>query len=228
MSSIKLSSHIIYPFLLLKLYEAKAPLQQKFRSKELEKKRLRASVSQALQRLQDALNKFQTDTRHLKELNNLIAQYVSSDKPMETTRIEAQVSEILKAIEVQKTRCDEEREKLNALNATVNDQARQRRQIEMNLELLDNEARVLTLKGEVEQLMKQKNAIEGSDTADEDHAKLKKRLEDLGAKKARIEGRWGEIVEQIRSLKVSYNVFTLEITLNQSHMYGLSEETRFA
>jgi hypothetical protein len=138
-------------------------------------------VSQELQRLQDALNKLQTDTRHLKELNNLIAQYVSSDKPIETTRIEAQVSEILKEIEVQKARCDKEREKLNALSATVNDQARQRRQHEMNLELLDNEARVSKIEGEVDQLMKRKNSAESSDAVDEVDVKSKKQKENIGA-----------------------------------------------
>jgi chromosome segregation ATPase len=191
---------------MLQLLDAKAPLKQRMHSKELDKKRIRSAASQELKRLQDIVNEFQNDVRHLQEMNAMITQYTSSNKQQETSMLELKVSAILKEIEEQKSLADKLRDELTTLATTLSDQERQRKQIEMNLDLLSSESCISDLEMEVQRLASRRSSVEGYDTAGESYELAKKRSERLGAQKARVEGRWIEVVERIRSLKVSFCV----------------------
>ena len=85
----------------------------------------------------------------------------------------------------------------------VDDQERHKKNLKENIELIHSSQRIEELKKEVDILEKRVSSVEGHDTVYDDIDGLRARKESILKCTARLEGRRGEILESIRSIKVS-------------------------
>lgn len=94
---------------------------------------------------------------------------------------------------------------LEQLKKALDDQERHKRNLKENLNLLDLQSQIRDIKRELKSLKESAGKIRGRDTAKEDIQNLQRRKTKLGKQNARLEGRRGEIHENIRSMKVFVN-----------------------
>lgn len=91
---------------------------------------------------------------------------------------------------------------LDRLKKALDDQERHKKNLVENINLLDLTAEIRDLKRELENLQESAQEVEGRDTAKDDIRNLQRRKNKLDQQNARLEGRRGEIHENIRSFKV--------------------------
>ena len=92
---------------------------------------------------------------------------------------------------------------LDQLAKAVDDQERHKKNLKENIDLIASRQRVATLEDEIAKLEEQYSNVEGHETCQDDLDSLTSRKQKSLSSIARLEGRRGEIVESIRSLKVS-------------------------
>ena len=90
--------------------------------------------------------------------------------------------------------------KLEELRTTVNDKERHKKQLKENISILESRKRVEELNREIERLKDDRGSIEGGDTAHEEVEKAEAEKQKLMVEQANIEGRWREIMDNVRSL----------------------------
>lgn len=93
---------------------------------------------------------------------------------------------------------------LERLKKALDDQERHKKNLNENINLLDLNTQILDIKRELEKLQESSQQINGRDTAKDDIHNLQRRKNKLGQQNARLEGRRGEIHENIRSFKVRH------------------------
>jgi DNA repair protein RAD50 len=187
----------------LQLQEEIAPLTQKIRVKETEKRRLRAQASQEQQGLSEALNQFRGEVKQLRDLTRQIDEFSDSSKPHDAECAASNVSNVLERIGDKKRELESVQPELERATNALNDQERHKKQLQENIELHGIEKRIQQLEKETRVLEEERGSVAGGEVAISKHKEAKERKDELLSKKARIEGRWSEIVEQIRALKVS-------------------------
>jgi DNA repair protein RAD50 len=84
----------------------------------------------------------------------------------------------------------------------VNDQERHKKQLKANIDVLAANKQIQELEEGINSLQEERESIDGADTASERLSNAKSTKEKQASMKSRIEGRWHEIVEQIRAVKV--------------------------
>jgi DNA repair protein RAD50 len=189
--------------LISQLKDQIAPLRQKIRSKDADKQRLRAIASDEEQGLRETIQQFSADMKDLQGLTKQIDEYSGSNKPQELDQVASKASKILERIEQKKKTVSSLQPEVDRVRSAVNDQERHKNQLEKNVEILQAEERISVLREEIDDLETKLKNVDGQDTCYGRQTEAKERQAQLLSSKARTEGRWSEIVEQIRSLKVS-------------------------
>jgi len=164
------------------------------------------------------VNQFQSDVKYLRDLTAQIDDYSGSGKSAESSRIESKVSKVLAQVEEKKSELDSLKPKLAQVRNAVNDQERYKKLLNENIDILGACKRIDELKKEISRLEEDLSKVEGRETAYAKHADAKHRKEKAMADQARIEGRWGGIVEHIRSLKVCVIAGYFRGSCWQSHL----------
>ena len=172
--------------------------------KEKEKNRARTQAREEQQSLMDVVNQFQSDVKYLRDITAQIDEYSGSGKSNETSRIESKISKVLAQVEEKKSELESLKPQLAQVRNAVNDQERYKKLLHENIDILGVGKRIEELGNEIERLQEDLSKVEGRDTAYAKHTEAKDRRDKAVAEQARIEGRWGGIVEHIRSLKVSF------------------------
>jgi DNA repair protein RAD50 len=190
-------------FVFLQLKDQTTPLAQKKKKKEADKLRLRAVANEEEQSLRATIDQFSLDVKYLRDLTRQIDDYSRSNKADELDQVASQASKVLERIEQQKKALSSLQPEVDSVRAAVNDQERHKKQLKENVELLHAEQRTNELQEEIDDLETKLKNVDGQETCYAKHTEAKARKEQQLASKARTEGRWSEIVEQIRSLKVS-------------------------
>jgi DNA repair protein RAD50 len=180
-----------------------APLRQKIRAKEIEKEKLRNLAAEEEESLNTAIHQFSGDKKYLTDLTTQIDAYTGSNKPHDLDQIVSEVVKVADRIKDQRSALATLEPEVESVRNTVNDQERHKKQLKENVEILESEKRINELVEEIGGLDSKLENVEGRDTCIGKHEEANRRREKQLGAKARIEGRWGEIVEQIRSLKVS-------------------------
>lgn len=150
---------------------------------------------------QAALHDFETEVKDLRRLTSVIEAFEASDKLQRIEEHASKVATVLEKISAKKKDKDELAPKVAEAAASVENQERYKKLLRDNIDLINEEEKIKTIDDELERLQDDMSKIEGADEVGEKlrqaEASKQKRL----GQKARIEGRWMEVVEKIRSLK---------------------------
>lgn len=150
---------------------------------------------------QAALHDFETEVKDLRRLTSVIEAFEASDKLQRIEEHASKVATVLEKISAKKKDKDELAPKVAEAASSVENQERYKKLLRDNIDLINEEEKIKTIDDELERLQDDMSKIEGADEVGEKlrqaEASKQKRL----GQKARIEGRWMEVVEKIRSLK---------------------------
>jgi chromosome segregation ATPase len=153
--------------------------------------------------LTSELNSFVADVRNLKELSKQIDEYMASDKEKDLSQISSKRDAIVEKMKAKEAEIRKMQPDVDRLNKAVADQENHKKNLTENIDLIHSGQRIDELEKEIAALEEEAGKVEGSDTCNEDWERLAARKQELLSAQARFEGRRGEIVESIRSLKVS-------------------------
>lgn len=181
-----------------------APLNVRLGKKEKDRDKAYAFAKDEEREKSSELNAFKNDVRALRELEKRIDEYEKSTKPQEHEKIAGKVAEIVSEVEHKKKELEALLPKLGDIKRAVDDQDRYKKNLSANIQILEAEETIKVLEKQIADLEQQRDAIEGSATADKEFHDLKSKLESLQQDLARLDGIWSSHVEQIRALKVSF------------------------
>lgn len=177
------------------------PLKQKVRTKEKEKERMRNEATAEETRLSDILNKFVGEMNEIRRLNAQINEYTASDKPGELDKLKEQLEALADRSKEKMQAFKDLQPELDRITKNIEDQSRQKKIIEANIELIDASKRVGDLEKTIAALKEDIVQVEGQDTCEEEQRAAQRRKDELLSNKARHEGRRLGYVDQIRTLK---------------------------
>jgi DNA repair protein RAD50 len=195
------------------------PLKTKVRAKETERARVRSAGNNEERILQTQLSQFDNDVKQLRALVDQIDVYYNSSKSDELERLTSTIAKIAGNIQSRKQRVDSIQPELEAVRSAVLDQERHKKNLKQNIDILESKSRMAELEKEVLTLEKDLGKIQGRETVYDDYAKATKMQEKLKQDQARLDGRFSEIVESLRSLKRK---------LSQQEYKNVDEEYRIA
>jgi DNA repair protein RAD50 len=138
--------------------------------------------------------------QHLQDLSRLIDEFGSIVKGDSLERIDAQLAKHREKIAAEKEALEELMPNLDVVAKAVDDQARHKKLLQDNLELIETLEEIEGLEEAIDALKKAKSEVEGYDTAPELLQKAAETVSKNEANIARLEGRRAEIIEQVRGL----------------------------
>lgn len=162
---------------------------------------MRALNAEEEERLSSTANNFIAAVKELKEIGGQIDEYASSGTEDELANFDQKLATFR---EKAKTKSDQVREiqpQLAALTKAVDDQERHKKNLKENIELIGSKQRIGELEKEIDALERKASTVDGHDTVFDDMSALKARKEGFMKSTARLEGRRGEVLESIRSIK---------------------------
>jgi chromosome segregation ATPase len=154
-----------------------------------------------------SLNSFDSEVTRLDELALTIESYAESDGPKSLERVDAELSAVADKSSSLKEKLQQLQPEIARARGTLKNQEREKAQLEFNVSILQDQETIDGLREEIAKKEVELSQIEGYKTAAAKMAKAKARKEELQSQKAQLEGRYSEIVERIRSLKVSSIAF---------------------
>jgi septal ring factor EnvC (AmiA/AmiB activator) len=166
--------------------------------------------------LTSELNSFLAEVRYLKELSKQVDEYMASDKEKDLSQISSKTDTIIEKMKAKEAEIRMMQPDVDKLNKAVADQENHKKNLTENIDLIQSGQRIYELEKEITALEEEAGKVEGSDACNEDWERLAARKQELLSAQARLEGRRGEIVESIRSLKVSPRFGT---RLGRSHKF---------
>ena len=185
-----------------KLQDELAPLEQKEKSKEQEKQRLRKMNEEEYERHSETLSNFLQLAGELKDLVMKIEQYEDSTNEEELASIGNRTETLAKKREDKLKAISRMNPELQQLEKAIEDQDAYKRNLRDNLDIISTTQRIKQLEKDLDSLKVESNNIEGHETVYDDFESLRNRQTTTGKAIARLEGRRGEILESIRSAKV--------------------------
>ena len=192
---------LIFSLLDLQLQDQLVPLTRRIESKSREKDRSRSAREIEVKERRDALMDFQSEVKDLRRLTSIIESFQASGKIHLLEQHTDKVAELVRKIDEQQAKKDEIAPDLARAAASVENQERYKKLLRENIDVINEEERIKKYEDDVERLHEELNKIEGADEAAEKLTKATRNKEKLVSEKSRIEGRWMEVVEKIRSLR---------------------------
>ncbi|KAL7578370.1 hypothetical protein ACA910_012772 [Epithemia clementina (nom. ined.)] len=184
-----------------KLQEQLAPLKRKIETKQRDKERARALRDSEVSSLHNKLIEFQSEAKELRQLTKAIDDFAATEVSGDFDRISAETSEVLEQISSKDQELKSLRADLSKLQDTVQNQERYKKMIRDNIDVIETQNAAEELNKEIERLQEQKRSVKGSDTAYDEHKKAVALKQKRQGELARLEGRFMEVVEAVRSLK---------------------------
>jgi hypothetical protein len=188
----------------LQLIEEIGPLRRKLQAKEQDKERIRIGAEETRQVLSSTLQLFQRDVQQLQDVIRLIEEYDMSDKEGQLKEMESERSIILNEIDEEKRRLLALQPEVEASRSVVKDQTQRKKLLRDNIDLIKKQVELEQHDSRIQILEDQLVRIKGRSTCHDEYKRAKLQKDKLTEEKARIDGRWDEIVEQIRSLQVRF------------------------
>jgi DNA repair protein RAD50 len=183
------------------IQKSMGPLHEKIKVKEDTKRQQRYATNEQEHHLQDALSQFRNDFNQLREISRQIEEHTSSDKGQKDVDVSSQMTKVLALRNKMVAELQVLRPELDGLMTAVNDQERHKKQLKANIDVLAANKQIQELEEGINSLQEERESIDGADTASERLSNAKSTKEKQASMKSRIEGRWHEIVEQIRAVK---------------------------
>jgi DNA repair protein RAD50 len=184
------------------IQKSMGPLHEKIKVKEDTKRQQRYAANEQEHHLQDAVSQFRNDFNQLREISRQIEEHTSSDKGQKDVDVSSQMTKVLALRNKMVAELQVLRPELDGLMTAVNDQERHKKQLKANIDVLAANKQIQELEEGINSFQEERESIDGADTASERLSNAKSTKEKQASMKSRIEGRWHEIVEQIRAVKV--------------------------
>lgn len=184
-----------------KLQEQLAPLKRKIETKQRDKERARALRDAEISSLHDKLVEYQGEAKELRRLTKAIEDFAASEENGALDCITAETMAVLEQIQSKRKESKSLRADLDKLQDIVKNQERHKKMIRDNIDVIETQNAAEELNKEIEQLEQQKKAVKGSDKAYDEHKRAVALKQKCQGDLARVEGRWMEVVEALRSLK---------------------------
>lgn len=163
---------------------------------------MRALNNEEEERISATYNSFVGALNELRELRKKIEEYLASGTEEELANFESKIAEYQTKAKEKLTEIEKIQPDLDRLVKAVDDQERHKKNLKENVELIQARNRIDDLKKEITSLEESAANVEGHETVYEDIEGLGARKEKIMKATARLEGRRGEILESIRSIKV--------------------------
>lgn len=148
------------------------------------------------------LSSFTSEVKNLHSLTTEIDKYASSNQPREQEKLAEKASSVEAQIAERQKEAEALQPRVDGMKRAVHDQERHKSLLTQNIDMLEALNIVDSLSKEMEELREKQSQIEEGDTASQMYDEAKKKMNELQEQKYRTEGRFSEVVEQIRSLKV--------------------------
>lgn len=191
------------------LQDELVPLEQKEKAREQEKQRLRKMNEEEYERNSETLSNFVQHTGELRGHIVKIEQYEASTNDDELANIEKKADTLAMKRKEKAEAVESIKPSLQQLEKSIEDQDEYKRNLQDNLDIIATRQRITKLEREIESMKLESNSIEGHETVYDDVETLRHRQMTTGKAIARLEGRRGEILESIRSVKVRGSLFAL-------------------
>jgi small-conductance mechanosensitive channel len=190
---------------ILQLSEQIIPLQQRKKKRETDRQRNRSHMQIEGKALESALNLFDAELERLKHIDASINLYEQSDGPTESARLKSRMDAIRVNMETAKEDIGKLQPDLVEKRKAVDDRERHKKQLQQNIDILTARERIKSLSAELDELAKERDSIEGSETAEQDLVELGNKKSELLRKKAHSDGMFSSHMEHIIALKVGCN-----------------------
>ena len=148
-----------------------------------------------------------------------INEYEKSKSGDEVQRLESEKETLAKKHADKNKEIEKMMPDLNRLAKIVDDQEQQRKNLEDNIKVIHSKRKMKELEKELADIEEESTNIDARKGLEEDQERLRKRNDELIARKARLEGKRGVIVETVRGLKRK---------LSQNEYKNVEEEFRIA
>jgi len=184
-----------------KLGEKITSLTQKVRAKEGEKSRLYNHSSDEESKLNETLNTFLSDVKHLRDLSIRIDEFSSNEDEGGLDRIIAEVDKLIAKINKKKKEYHALQPDLENVKKAVGDQERHRKVLRDNIDLLDSLSQIEEVEQKLLKHEEDKSKIEGADEVEQKMEEASFAINKHESIISRLEGRRSEMIDQIRLLK---------------------------
>jgi predicted nucleic acid-binding Zn-ribbon protein len=154
------------------------------------------------ERLDSNLNSFLVESLNLKEIAKDIDAYIESNQPAALAKVERDIKATSNRFKAKQKEIEALKPQLERMQKMVDDQENQKNNLAHNIRLITVQEEITKIDEEIETLMQKRAGIERADTIDGDMEALDDKKKSLVSSIARLDGRKGEIIEQIRGLKV--------------------------
>lgn len=151
--------------------------------------------------LHGKLVEFQGEAKELRRLTKAIDDFAASDESGSLDRLATDASVLSEQIASKHQDLKALRDDLATLQDTVKNQERHKKMIRDNIDVIETQKAAAELGKEVQRLEEQKRAVKGSDRAYDEHKKAVAVKQKRQGELDRLEGRWMEVVEAVRSIK---------------------------
>ena len=186
---------------IIQLQDQLVPVTRRIEAGKREYERSRTARSSEVKERQNALYDFQSEIKDLRRLTSAIESFMASGKLQQMEEHSEKVSKVVQNIKEQQKKKDELAPILAKAAASVDNQERYKKLLRDNIDLINEEEKIKKIEEEVERLEEEIGKVEGADEAPEQLRQAEAAKQKLYNEKSRIEGRWMEVVEKIRSLK---------------------------
>lgn len=170
----------------MQLGEQIASLNQKIKVKEGEKGRLYSHANDEELKLNDTLNHFLSESKHLRDVTKLIEEYTKSKDNNGLDRIAAEVTKIVAKMKAKKQELAALQPEFENAVQAVNDQERHKKLLNENIDLLASEDRMQEIDKEIADIEKELEGISGHEEAEERLYEIKERANKSHEKIARL------------------------------------------
>lgn len=178
-------------------------MKQRVEAKEQQKARAQKLLEEEETSIRETSNKFASSVESLNEVVTSIKEFENSNTAGEVEKLENKREDLGEKVKAKRKEYSGLKPELERLSKIVDDQEREYKNLEENIQLLESTEKIRLLEKDLEKLEEEMSNVEGSETADQDIERLSQRKEALITENAELEGRRREIVENMRSLERS-------------------------
>ena len=203
----------------VQLSEQIAPLNQRIEAKESQKGRARKLAEEEEKRISSTLTAFNHDVSGLQNIVDSIEEYDKSNSGDEVQRLEVEREILTKKHEEKNKEIERMMPDLNRLSKIVDDQELQRKNLEDNIKVIQSQRKMKEFEKDLAKIEEGSGCVDDREHLEEDVERLRKRNDELIARKARYEGKRGVIIDTVRGLKRK---------LSQSEYKNVEEDFRIA
>jgi DNA repair protein RAD50 len=184
---------------------------------------MRASGEQEEERLIEALGLFKADLAELKKTQEEIIKYELSNPEDQKQEIEAKMKRVADSISSKRKEANVVIGDLNKRKSSLQDQDRKKKQLVHNITIIESTRKIADLEREKRELERKTQGLESISSLFEKLNAAEARKAKEQELKFRTEGRWSELVEQIRTLKVSLTHCT-HFDIRVAHQFALQRK----